>query len=301
MKSNSFFYLIVQGARNLWMHSLMTMASIAVLTTCLLLVGFAILFTINVNNMVSHVEKQNEVVVFIKDGTSQIEMEEIGNFLKQHQLIDKIDFISKEKALKIEKDRLGDEAILLEGLDKDNPLPASFSIVVSDLEEIESVVVDIEQFKYVEKINVSTQVTDTLILIRQIVQSSGGAVVIALLIVSLVIIANTIRSSVFTRRREISIMKYVGATNSFIRLPFIIEGIFMGLLSAGIAFFITWGGYTAFISIVSTSTNTWIEGIATSLLYFKDIMFYILYSYIFSGVIIGTLGSGMSIKSHLKV
>ncbi len=232
MKLNSLPYLICQGFRNLWINRLMSLASIAVLSACLLLVGFAILFTINVNNVVKFVETQNEAVVFVKDYSTQIQIENLGNMLKNHNNISNIEYISKQRALEIEIERLGEDGVLLEGLEKDNPLPASFNIKIKDISILRQTVEEIISFDAVEKVNAPTEVTDTIVIIKDLVNSVGGSIVLALVIVSLVIISNTIRASVFFRRKEINIMKYVGATNSFIKLPFIIEGIILGLISS---------------------------------------------------------------------
>lgn len=301
MKINSLPYLIIQGFKNLWVNRLMSLASISVLLACLLLVGFAILFTANVNNVVVYVENQNEAVVFVKDNAVQIEIEALANRLKDHSNISEVSYISKEQALEIESERLGQDAILLEGLEKDNPLPASFNIKVADLNLLKSTIEDVTSMPSVEQVNAATEVSDTILIIKDLVNSVGGAIILALVIVSLVIISNTIRASVFFRRREINIMKYVGATNGFIKFPFFIEGIILGILSSGFAFLITWSGYTALTKFANSGTSTFLESIFENMVNFDVAFSPIVFSYLIAGLVIGTMGSLFSIRSHLKV
>lgn len=301
MKINSLFYLTIQGIKNLWINRLMTLASIAVLTTCLLLVGFAILFTINVNNIVLYVEQQNEIVVFVKDDATQIELEDLSKYILNHQNVSSYEYISKDEALQIEKDRYGDQSELLSGLEEDNPLPASFNVRITNLELLSETVNEISSQTAVDQINATTEVSNAIVTIKDIVNSIGSAVVIALTIVSLIIISNTIRASVFFRRKEINIMKYVGATNGFIKFPFLIEGVILGLIASGISLLITWGGYTAFVQISDTSGTNFLSSVFSVILPFESVFVAILVSYGVSGIVIGSLGSFFSIRSHLKV
>lgn len=301
MKLNSLPYLICQGFRNLWINRLMSLASIAVLSACLLLVGFAILFSINVNNVVRFVETQNEAVVFVKDDSTQIQIENLGNMLKNHENISSRDYISKQRALEIEMERLGEDGILLDGLEKDNPLPASFNIKIKDISILRQTIEEIISFDSVEKVNAPTEVTDTIVIIKDLVNSIGGSIVLALVIVSLVIISNTIRASVFFRRKEINIMKYVGATNSFIKFPFIIEGIILGLISSIFALLITWLGYNALFSFSLSETTNWLSSVFSNMVHIDKVIGSITISYCVSGVILGALGSLFSIRNHLKV
>ena len=154
---------------------------------------------------------------------------------------------------------------------------------------------------HILKVDAPTDLSNTLMHMRKMVNTFGGAIILALVIVSLVIITNTIRASVFARRKEINIMKYVGANNAFIRIPFIVEGITLGLIAALAAFGIIWGGYNIFLNAITSESNTWLASISQNLVPFKHISYQILGYFLISGIVVGGFGSAMSMRGHLKV
>ena len=296
MRASSFRYLVKNGIRNLWNNRMMTVASIGTLIACLLIVGFAVLFSINVDNIVKFVGEQNEIVVFIDLDAPEGYSDTLESELSNIQGLGDIEFVSREQAMEdvIENYLDGDEA-LMEGVENDF-LPESFRVKILDPEHLDSILTQIENMDYVLKVDAPTDLSNTLMNMRKMVNTFGGAVIVAL-----VIITNTIRASVFARRKEINIMKYVGANNAFIRVPFVVEGITLGLIAALVAFGIIWGGYNIFLNAVTSESNTWLGSISQNLVPFEQIAYQILGYFLISGIVVGGFGSAMSMRGHLKV
>ena len=301
MRASSFRYLVKNGIKNLWNNRMMTIASIGTLIACLLIVGFAVLFSINVDNIVKFVGEQNEIVVFVDLEAPEGYSDTLRSQLDQMEGLGDITFVSKDQAMDdvINKYLDGDVG-LMDGVENDF-LPESFRAKILDPEHLDSIVAQIKSMDYILKVDAPTDLSNTLMHMRKMVNTFGGAIIIALVIVSLVIITNTIRASVFARRKEINIMKYVGANNAFIRVPFIVEGITLGLIAALAAFGIIWGGYNVFLNAVTSESNTWLASISQNLVPFKHISYQILGYFLISGILVGGFGSAMSMRGHLKV
>ncbi|MDF2567802.1 MAG: hypothetical protein K0R90_1258 [Oscillospiraceae bacterium] len=300
MKASSFKYLLKEGAKNVWFNRLMSFASVGVLTACLLLVGFAILFTINVNSLVKYVEMQNNAVVFVQDSATEQQIASLEQSLTSNSNIYDVRYVSKEQAFERQKELLGADAGLIEGIEKDT-FPASFEVRIKDLSIMVSTISQIETLDNVLKVNASPEVGQTLSDANKMVNTFGIAMIMALVIVSIVIIANTIRASVFSRRREINIMKYVGATNGFIRLPFIVEGLLLGLASALLAFVVIWLAYNGVVGLIEDNSSAWLREMFVHIVPFKTAAPTLAVSFCFAGMLTGGLGSAFSIGNHLKV
>ncbi|MCI8500969.1 MAG: ABC transporter permease [Oscillospiraceae bacterium] len=302
MRANSFKYLVKEGATNVWLNRLMSLASIGVLTTCLLLIGFSWLITANINNMIDYIGDQNEVVFFIKDDATEEQISQNLASLKQDERLFDVIYINKEQALEEFKVTMGEDAVILEGLEgEDNPCAASFRFKVSDISQTSVIVAELQENPIKEKINAPTDVADTMTNIKDMINVFSVVLVAVLCVVSLVIIANTIRATVFSRRREINIMKYVGATNNFIRVPFFVEGVLIGAIAAVLAFLLTWGGYTLLFGYVSDHASTWLGQLLGSLILFDEVMWPLFGSFLGAGVVVGTIGCTFSVRNHLKV
>ncbi|HAN43957.1 MAG TPA: ABC transporter permease, partial [Ruminococcaceae bacterium] len=216
--------------------------------------------------------------------------------------ITSIKYISKEDGLKKYREMFGETSYLLDGLDNaENPLPNSFRISVDDLSILKETISEIQQINGVIKINAALEIADTVTEVKHAVAIAGSFIVALLVIVSFVIIANTIKITVFNRRKEINIMKYVGATDSFIRLPFIIEGMLIGLISAVIAFFALWIGYGYLVDWVMKNPSPMIASIYTNIVPFVQIAKPLSLGFLGSGIGIGVIGSMMFVRKYLKV
>lgn len=300
MKFSNFRYLVKDGAKNIWFNRLMSFASIGTLTACLILVGFAVLFSVNISSAVTYVEQQNELVVFLKDDISAAQQDAVEGKIKALGSVKSYDYISKEKALEDQKEKYGDAVSILSELDK-NPYPASYRIKLAELDGMDQVVLDMQGMAGVENVRAPTEVANVMINMKNMVTVIGTAIILVLFVVSLVIIANTIRITVFSRRREINIMKYVGAKDSFIWLPFIVEGVILGGISSLLSYGVLWYAYDSIVKWITGSSSSWIAGISHAIIPFGSICWYVLGGFILFGVGMGVFGSLVSTRKYLKV
>lgn len=301
MKGSSFTYLLKEGARNIWVNRLMSLASIGILVSCMLLIGSAILLSINLNGMVNYVELQNEMVAFLEDSAGDADVKAVKTALDKNDNVDSYSFVSREEALERYSEIVPDS--LLESLeaDKDEVFPLSFRITLKDLSQIEETIAQIESIPGVMQVNAPTNVAETVTGIKRVVYIGGSGIVIILLSVTLIIIANTIKVTVFNRRKEINIMKFVGATDLFIRMPFVVEGILLGVISACTAYLILWGGYTYLLDYVQIQASTGLAAFLKNLVPFSQVAKQLLASFLTGGVAIGVFGSMIFVRKHLKV
>lgn len=299
MRGSSLGYLIRTGVKSVFRNRLMSFAAIGVLVACMILIGAAILFSMNINSIVEFTEEQNEIVVFCDDSLDDQALARVSDDLNATENVIDVVFFSREEAFEYMKERIGAEN-LFEELTADI-YPDAYKVRVKNLGQLEETVAQIEGYDGVIQVNAPTDIADVVVEIKSTVYVAGIGIVAILAVVALVIIANTIKITVFNRRKEINIMKFVGATDSFIRLPFIIEGMMIGLLAAVFAFFIIWGAYDYLI--------TWLEG-NQSMLYrqfqdqivpFNNIALEMLAAFAGAGVFIGVGGSMIFVRKYLRV
>lgn len=301
MRASSFRYLVKSGVKNLWNNRMMTIASVGTLIACLLIVGFAVLFSINVDSIVEYMGQQNEIVVFMELDTPEEYMSIMKDDLAEMDGLGTITYISRQQAFEDYKAKLGDKADILDGMEDNHYLPASFRAKILDPEKVDILMTSIRRMDYVNEVQAPTDLAKTLVSVRRMVNTLGGAVIAALVAVSLVIITNTIRASVFNRRKEINIMKYVGATNSFIRIPFLVEGVLLGVIAAVVAYLAIWGGYTVFLNAMSTESSSWLSSITQHVVPFRQVSGKLMLWFLVAGILTGGLGSTFSMRGHLKV
>ena len=298
---NSFFYLVKQGFKNLWNNRLMSLASVGVLVSCMLLIGAAALLSVNVSSIVDAVEDQSEAVVYLDENLDSASVENVRAGIISSGKVSTIEFISKEDALFSMMESLGDDGILFEAYQKDNNLPDSFRITFTDVSDLKDTVYYLESIEGVYSVSALTEVAEVITGIKNMAYI-GGTIIIGLLIaVSLMIIGNTIKITVFSRRREVNIMKYVGATNGFIRLPFIVEGVSLGIFSGALSYGIIYFAYDYIVNWVSSQTASWFGKMISELVPFAEISQYLLLGFIGGGAFIGLFGCVAFIGKHLKV
>lgn len=289
-----FGYLVKEGLKNVWVNRIMSIASICVLVSCLVLTGSATLFSVNVSEMVDQVGQNNETTVYIKDGYSQLDAVYIGKEIEKISNVNSVTFYSKDDAILQFKNQLGDE--LFSQIDEDkNPLPDAFIVVMDDLEKYDETVAEIQKIDGVDSVLNRRDFAEKLTNISHMVNIIAIGIVIVLVVISLFIIANTIRATMYSRRFEISIMKSVGATNSFVRMPFLVEGMLIGLISAAISV----GGLALLyegISQVFVSTN-----IPFDFIPFTNVLLPVVASFVVAGMFVGFAGSFLSIRKYLKM
>ena len=271
----------------------MSIASICVLVSCLVLTGAAELISVNIEKEVDSVGKTNETTVYIKDGTSDLEAVYIGKNLEKLDNITSVKFYPKEEAINEFKDSLP-EAVFENVNGDNNPLPDAYIIAMDDLSKYDQTIDAILKVDGVDSINNRSELARKLTDISNLVSYISLAIVVALTIISLFIIANTIRTTMYSRRFEISIMKSVGATNAFVRLPFVVEGMVLGFISAiigtGVLYVVYEGVMSAVNSFVKISTIP-----------FSDVYLQVGGIFIIAGMLIGAFGSFISMRKYLKM
>lgn len=305
MRGSSFQYLIKEGARNIYANKQMSVASIGVLVACMLLIGASVLFSMNVNSFVGYTEQQNEVAVFLEDGTTAAEREELETAFDGIANILGVRYVSRDEGLEDWIDSMSgvsdaSEELFLP-LFEDNVLPDAYYLKVEDLSLLEETVDEVETLDHIDMVRAPVEVAQTITILKQVVTMGGTAIVVLLVAVASVIIANTIKITVFNRRKEISIMKFVGATDTFIRLPFIVEGLLLGLISAVIAFFLIWGLYAALLSWLGKNPVTWFGFLLDNMIVFKTVALQLFGSFALTGIVIGVVGSIVFVHKYLKV
>lgn len=298
MRGGTFSYLSRQGLSSLSKNKLMTFASVGVLSACLFLISIALLLSVNLNSIIRYVEEQNEIVVFL-DNLSEDAMKKADEEIRAIEGINSVTFVSKKDALLEQAEELG-EAIL-EGLKNDNPLPDSYRITISAYSDLNLTVQTLQSIEGVIQVNAPSGLAETLASIRQTVLIISISIVVALILVTMVVIGNTIKLTVFARKLEINIMKQVGARNNFIRFPFIIEGGTLGLLAATASILFSLISYQAVLTLAAKESASWMSAVSSNLIPVADLWWIIVLVNIIIGVITGIISTIVSIKKHLKV
>ncbi len=286
-------YLLKEGVKNVWNNRMMSLASIGVLVSCLLITGAAVLLSMNVNSAVDSVGRENRVTVFLEDNVQELDaVMVIGPEIRSLDNISECEFYSKDEAMEELRDELGNLFTELQG--ENNPLPHAFHVTMVDLSQYDETVKNISAVEGVYKISDRSEVAGKLTSLNTLVTQIGLWIVIVLALISLFIISNSIRMTMYSRRFEISIMKSVGATDWFVRIPFVIEGIVLGLISgiisSGIIAFLYEGLVTAVQFIIPFSEIA-----------YSDVAFRMTASFIVMGMAVGALGAAISIGRYLKM
>lgn len=292
MKLSAMRYLTREGLRNVWQNRFMSVASVAVLAACLLLTGLSYLALANVERAFKWVYGQNMVVVFAKTDCTDEQITAMGDALKALENVEKTEFLSKEETLEKYKDSLPEETYAsLQG--EDNPMPDAYLVTFRDLENFDETVAQIKAIDGVDDASYDGNIAATLRTVRRIALEVGLGVVVLLLVVSLFIIANTIKLTVYNRRLEIYIMRSVGATGAFIRVPFMVEGMTLGILSGGVAFFFVWLLYVKLLGLLPQTTALF------SLVPFKEVWSVLIVGFLVIGMLTGMLGSAIATGKYL--
>ena len=301
MRLASFKYLIKQGFKSLWFNRVNTFASFCIITISLVMVGLSVLVSANINRIIGAIEKRNEIIVVIRDGTPDNNISILGEELKKNDNIFEINFYSKEEAWEDMQANVSEEEKSLFQYIDGSPLPDTYRVRVSDVSKLSGTVSQIEQLASVEQVKSPNEFAHLLVNIRNVCTIIFTFITAALVIACFVIISNTTRTSVYARRREINIMRYVGASKSFIRIPFFVEGLVIGIIGSAAAFLMTWFAYTEIYQILTDYLRSWSFITTSGLIPFADIAPMTGVGYLVCGVIISSFGTVISTRKHLNV
>ncbi len=287
MKYNILGYLIGEGFGNVFKNKKSTGASLMIMCATMIIFGIFLILTENINHFVTKVESEQGIQVFINNDATQKQIEEIKEKIMALDGVSTADFISKEQALNQMKERFGDKKDLLAGYEENNIFPASYVVTLTDLTKSKEVQDQILTFENIKKITSKDETVSTLISLANGIKIVTGVILILLVIISVFIIANTIKLTVHARRKEISIMKYVGATNGFIRWPFIVEGMIIGIVASIISIAIVGTGYS-FLAEQMVNAQ-FMQVINMTLITFGDMFNSIIFVYMLLGIGIGAI------------
>ena len=293
MKGASLKYLTKEGFRNVWVNRLMSLASVSVLMACLVIIGLGAMIFININSLLDNIERQNVIMVYVADEATEEQTAAMGGYIENMNNVQSVIFVSKEEAFEAQLESMGEDAALLEGLDE-NPLPDAYKVVVTDLTQFDKTVEELKSMDFVDTVRENSDIADKLIDIRKAVTIVIAGMVGLLFIVSLFIISNTIRITMFSRKLEISIMKAVGATNWFIRWPFMIEGMLLGIISGLLSFGVLAGLYQGMVYVFKDMLSLFTP------VAFGEYAGYILLIFMGIGIFTGSFGSLISMGKYLK-
>ncbi len=298
MRFNVINYLLGEGFRNVFKNKKSTISSLMIMCATMLIFGLFFVIGENVNAFVENVAEAQEIQVFLKSDATEEQIEQVGTELLEIDGVKNVEYVSKDDALNTMKDMVGEN--LIKEYEKRNIFPVSYKVTLTDLSLNEDVQDSIKQLDNIDEI-VSSNPTIALILkLAKGVRIVTATILVILIVISIAIISNTIKLTVHARRKEISIMKYVGATNSFIRWPFLVEGVVIGIM-AGILSVVIIGFTYTFIASKLNQTALLSTMISWQLLSFKQMFNLIITVYLALGIGIGLIGSGISMRKYLDV
>ncbi len=298
MKYNIFGYLIGEGFSNVFKNKKSTGASLMIMCATMIIFGIFLMLSQNINHFIDDIKSEQGFQVFLKIDATEEEIQEVGDKIRALEGVNTAEFKDKEYAMNFMKEKFGDKADLLDPYGYDF-YSTSYIVTLTDLRLSKDVQNQILEFDNIKKIQSSDETVSILLKLANGIKIVTGVILVLLIIISIFIISNTIKLTVHARRKEISIMKYVGATNNFIRWPFIVEGMIIGVLASAISIVIIGGAYSIF---AEQAVNVpFMRTIGVSLVSFKDMISSIILVYILLGIGIGALGSVISMRKYLKV
>ena len=297
MRFNVINYWISEGVKNLFKNKKSTMSSLMIMCATMLVFGLFFVIGENINAFVSNVAEAQEIRVNLKINATESEIEEVGNEILAIEGVRNAEFVSKDDAIKYMEDLLGSDAVA--EYKERNIFPVAYNVTLTDLSLNDEVQNEIKQIPQVDDIVSSNQLISQILRLAKGVKYVTAAILALLIVISISIISNTIKLTVHARRKEISIMKYVGATNSFIRWPFLVEGIIIGVIAGLLSVGIVGLVYTGIANQISSTD--FLETVHWKLLDFKDMFNLILVVYLGLGIGIGAIGSGISMRKYLEV
>ena len=299
MRYNGITYLISEGFSNVFKNKKGTMTSLVTMICAMFMFGAAFAIGQNVNYIMKQVQQEQGIEVFIINDATDEDITKLGENIKKLDGVSTATFKSKQEALDSVKESFKEYPEAIAGYENDYIFPASYVVKLTDLSKAEEVENAISEMESVKNIRSSNDTINTLLKIANGIRLAIAVVFAGLLIIAITIISNTIKLSVHSRRKEISIMKYVGATNSFIRGPFLVEGIIIGIIAACITVILVTFVYDAVITQIESSQV--LQAMNVSLLQYSEILKLIIIVYLILGVGIGMAGSGLSMRKYLEV
>lgn len=296
MKKSSIGYFLKEGFRNIFLHGFMSFAAVSVIVVCLIITGTTALISYDINLNIVKLQNESEIIVYIEDTYTTEEARDMEDTILQVDNVATAEFEDKNQALEEYREELGDQADLLDGFDENNnPLRDAFHITMKDPSQVTATKAALESVEGIGNAVANEEVVARLIQIQRMFHAISVTLIVALGLISIFIIANTVKLAMLARRREISIQKMVGATNWFIRWPFVIEGLVLGLVAGAIAFGLEWALYDQLSDFILGNLPQF------TMARFQELMFYVMGVFGGAGVIVGVCGSSLTIRRFMDV
>ena len=300
MKMSNFGYLVRRGIGSVFKNAMMSLASFSVLMVSLLLIGLSVIVAMDIGVILSNIEEKNEIDVYVYGDVQQSVLTHITGALNENPNTQSVTYYSKDEAWADEQAKMPEMAELFEYL-PENPMPHTFRVTVKDISVITQTAAEFETIEGVEKVTAPYDFASALVNIRSTLSVIAGTLLVIMVITSVVIVYNSIRSSVFIRKKEINIMKVVGATNSFVKIPFFIEGMFIGVAAGAASWFLTKVSYEALVQLFEDDITIWrIFGLG-NIIRFDSITWYVLAANCLLGALLGAIGTIISTGKYVKV
>ena len=295
MKITNLGYLIKEGIRGIFLHGFASVVAICVTVACLLIVGGFSCLTYNLSIMVEDLNKTNQIMVYVDENYTDAEARSVGTLINKVDNVFQASFVSREEALKdFVADHGGDSAFA--GVEA-NPLRHRFVVTLEDNGLIKETVAELEKVEGVVKISAAYELAEGFTTLQEVLHIASFAIIGVLLLVSLLIISNTVKLAMYDRRDEIAIMKMVGATNGFIRLPYVVEGFTLGMLGAGLAFGALWALYDIVLAKMASVDTLQLLNFVP----FQELLLPMISTFLAAGLFVGILGSWTSIRKFMDV
>ncbi len=294
MRLNRIGYLFREGFRSIGTHAFMSFASVTIIMACLIIMGSVSLLSLNIDALIKDLEDQNEIVVFVDEKLSEDEAKNVCEAICKIDNVSSVDFVTREDAMESFMNKY--DSSFREGIDE-TVFRHRCVVHLTDIALMAQSKADLEATPGVAKVNAHLEYAKSFVTIRNIVSIISLVLIAILVFVSFFIMSNTIKLATFSRREEIAIMKMVGANNGFIRMPFIIEGLVLGILGGGLAFLAQWGIY----ELITGKLVTSLTGSLLNVIPFNNVAQYVFIAFMGVGVLVGTFGGVNAIRNYLKV
>lgn len=300
MRMSNFNFLVKKGVSSVFRNTMMSFASFCVLLVSLFLVSLSSLVALDIGVILSNIEEKNEIEVFVYGDVEESVLTHITDAININANTDDVFFYSKEEAWADQQASMPDVAELFDYLEE-NPMPHTFRVTVKDISLISQTADEFATIEGVEKVVAPYDFASALVDIRSTLTFIGVALLAVMILTSIIIIYNSIRSSVFARQKELNIMKVVGATNAFIKIPFFIEGMFIGIVAGAASWFITKITYEAVVGLFKENLEIWQIFGLVDVISFDSVTWIVLAANCVLGALLGAIGTVISTAKYLKV
>jgi len=297
MRIRTVGYLIREALKSLRRNSWMVLASVGTVAVSLIIVGMALITVVNTNYLATRLESNVEIIAFLQGSAGDDEARALGAQIREIPGVAQVRFVNKDEALKEFRRELGDQENMIDALGGGNPLPHVYKVTTISPQDVDKVANRMQSFRLIDKVDYGKGVVDKLFAVTKWVRLVGLSVIVLLGLAAVFLIATTIRLTVFARRKEIKIMKVLGATDWFVRSPFLMEGMILGFIGALIAVLIVNVSYTTFTDYLHRDLNINMFGLHTD----PQFMVMMGLALLGAGTFIGMVGSGISVRKFLKV